>query len=470
MKKSKLYLILQSLSSKEKRNFELFVSSKLYSQDKTQAAALSFLNKQIQKDAEIDKEKLFGLLFPDQKYSDTKLRLAQSQLFKLAEKFLQLSYCTTDENLSLHAEVFLLNYYRKNKLEKLYSSQVTKMNNRFATDNSPKWSDQLLRAKLDTEIETYQYNSSVKRRQALNLQEILDTVDLMYYANKLKFACMAYAHQTVFNQQYQLENMAWVLGEIQSKKLSAIPLVGAYYHAYHMIREPDNEILFQYFDGFLKDNEASLAIEDLQTLYLFALNHCIRKLNNGQKKYGLIGLAFYERALENGVLLIDGHLSRFTYRNIAMMAIRADDLEWAEAFTHKYAELLQKSDKSSAFQFNLALINYYKGAYSEALMHIQEADFKDHLIHLAAKTLQAKIYYEMDADQSLYSLLDSVDIYLVRNKIIGYHRHNYRNIIKYFKKLSRLNLYDREKKEKLRNSITKEEILTEKKWLLEKLG
>lgn len=470
MKKSKLYLLLRSLSSKEKRNFELFVSSKLYSQEKNQLTALTYLNNQVQKEADIDKKQLFSFLYPSKKYSDTKLRLAQSQLFKLAEKFLQLHYCTIDENLSLHADVFLLKYYRKNKLEKLYSSQVSKMNKSFAKDNSPKWRDQLLRAKLDTEIETYQYNSAVKRRQALNLQEVLDTIDLMYYANKLKFACMAYAHQTVFNQEYNLENMSWVLEEIQSKKLSAIPLVGAYYHAYHMIREPDNEILFQYFDGFLKENEAALAIEDLQTLYLFALNHCIRKLNNGQKKYGHIGLAFYERALQNGVLLIDGHLSRFTYRNIAMMAIRADDLDWAESFTHKYADLLRKSDKSSAFQFNLALVNYYKGAYPEALMHIQEADFKDHLIHLAAKTLQAKIYFEMNADQSLYSLLDSVDIYLVRNKIIGYHRHNYRNIIKYFKKLSRLNPYDKEKKEKLRTNITKEEILTEKKWLLEKLG
>ncbi len=470
MKKSKLYLLLQSLSSKEKRNFELFLGSQLFvNESKLQAAAI-YINEKVQKEAEIEKAKLFSILNPSKEYNDTKLRLALSQLLKLAEKFLYIQHSISDEKLSLHSDIFLLNYYRKNKLGKLYASQATKVNKRFAPDKNPRWSDQLLRAKLDIEIETYQHNSSVKRRQALNLQEILDTIDLMYFANKLKFACMAYAHQTVFNQEYQLENLSWVLEEIKTKQLSSIPLVGAYYHAYHMIREPDNDILFQYFDSFIKENEAALDIEDLQTLYLFALNQCIRQLNNGRKNYGLIGLAIYERALENGVLLIDGHLSRFTYRNIAMMAIRADDLEWAEAFTHKYADLLQKSDKSSAFQFNLSLVNYYKGDYPEALMHIQEADFKDHLIHLAAKTLQAKIYYEMDADQSLYSLLDSVDIYLVRNKIIGYHRHNYRNIIKYFKKLSRLNIYDKEKKEKLKLSIAKEEILTERKWLLEKLG
>ena len=468
MKKTKLLLIIQSLSSKEKAYLQQFVSSELYCKDKAYPKAISLLCKYTSETAQIDKQALFNCLYPNEAYDDTKLRLAQSSLFKIIEKFLKVHYSLVDTELNRNADIFLLKYYRLNKLDKLYKAQSTKIKNLY--NNKPTWNAQLLQSKLDTEIEIYQYDSAVKRRQALNIQDILDTIDLMYYANKLKFACMALSHQTVFKQEYQLDNLKWVLADINSKKLSDIPLVGAYYHAYHMIREPENDLIFEYFDSYLKDNESQLSLEDLQTLYLFALNQCIRKLNNGQKSYGLKGLALYERALENGALLIDGHLSRFTFRNIAMMAIRSNDLDWAERFTHKYADQLMKADKNSAYNFNLALIYYYKDQFQEALMYIQDADFKDHLIHLAAKILQAKIYYELEAEQSLYSLLDSVDIYLIRNKIIGYHRHNYRNIIKYFKKLSRINPYDREKKEKLRVSITEEEILTEKKWLLEKLG
>jgi len=467
LKKSKLYSLIQSLGPKEKANLLQFVSSSYFSKEEQFPKALSYLFSTIEKDKELDKAEFFAIFYPDQTYNDTKLRLSQSQLFKLTEKFLKIYHYQSDDTLNATNELFLLKYYRQHNLEKLYNAQASRIKTNFT--HKGVWSDLIMRTKLDSAIESNQYNLA-KKRQAFNLQEVLDVVDLMYYANKLKFACMALAHQAVFNQDYKLDNLKWVLADINSKQLSTIPLVGAYYHAYHMIREPDNEIIFQYFDTYLKENEAQLSVEDQQTLYLFAINQCIRRLNNGEKQYGLKGLELYERALENGILLRDGHLSRFTYRNIAMMAIRADDLDWAEAFTHKYSDQLLKADKRSAYNFNLALVHYYKGSYNEALSHIQEADFKDPLIHLAAKTLQAKIYYELEADQSLHSLLDSVDIYLIRKKVIGYHRNNYRNIIKYFKKLSRTNPYDREKKQHLAEKIKKEEVLTEKAWLLEKLG
>ena len=470
MKNSKLNLILRSLNTKEKVFLNTFVSCDYFCKEPALKRAIKHLTDLDLSTQTSDKQKLYAVIYPNQPYKDTKLRLAQSQLYKIVEQFLKIHYAVIDPELQLNTEVFLLKYYRQHRLEKLYNSQATKLKKLYADTAETSWSDHILRTKLDTEIEVYQYDSAVKRRQALNLQEILDTTDLIYYARKLKFACMALAHQTVFKQEYKLDNLKWILADINSKKLADIPLVGAYYHAYHMIKEPDNELIFQYFDSYLTEHEDQLSDEDLQTLYLFSINQCIRQLNNGNKSYGLKGLELYERALGKGVLLIDGHVSRFTYRNIAMMAIRSDDLDWAEAFTHKYAPQLQKADKHSAFNHNLALIYYYKNNYEEALTYIQEADFKDHLIHLAAKTLQAKIYYELKADQSLYSLLDSVEIYLIRNKIIGYHRNNYRNIIKFFKKLSRTNPYDKEKKQKLVEQITSEEILTEKKWLLEKLS
>lgn len=237
-----------------------------------------------------------------------------------------------------------------------------------------------------------------------------------------------------------------------------------------MINTPENKFLFQQYTEFIKTNESLLKADELQTLFFFAINYCIRRLNSGEKEYGVLGLDMYERALNNNTLLIDGYLSRFTYRNIAMMAIRSDQFDWAEKFSHEHVELLRKDDKESAYHFNLALINYFKSNFEDALSHIQEADFKDHLIHLAAKTLQAKIYYELKASKALDSVLDSVDIYLTRNKILGYHKHNYKNIIKYFKRLSRHNPYDKDARTKLRERIQSEEILTEKAWLVEKLS
>ena len=154
---------------------------------------------------------------------------------------------------------------------------------------------------------------------------------------------------------------------------------------------------------------------------------------------------------------------------MAMMAIRTGDFTRAEHITNNYEMNLRAAERKPAFHMNMALINYYKKDLDAAMMNIVEVDFKDHLINLAAKVLQAKIYYEAKQDQSLDSLLDSIEMYLIRKKVIGYHKSNYKNIIKYFKKLVRVSPYDKLKINNLKAQIESEKVLTEKKWLLNQL-
>jgi len=154
---------------------------------------------------------------------------------------------------------------------------------------------------------------------------------------------------------------------------------------------------------------------------------------------------------------------------MAMMAIRTGDFERAERMTIDYEQNLRASERKAAFHMNMALINYYKKDLNAAMQNIIEVDFKDHLINLAAKVLQAKIYYEAKQEKALDSLLDSIEMYLLRKKIIGYHKSNYKNIIKYFKKLVKLNHYDANKIKLFENQILKESVLTERKWFLNQI-
>jgi hypothetical protein len=155
---------------------------------------------------------------------------------------------------------------------------------------------------------------------------------------------------------------------------------------------------------------------------------------------------------------------------MAMMAIRTGDFERAERVTIDYEQNLRAAERKPAFHMNMALINYYKKDLNAAMQNIVEVDFKDHLINLAAKVLQAKIYYEAKQDQALDSLLDSIEMYLIRKKVIGYHKSNYKNIIKYFKKLVKVNHYDTSKLNILEKQIKNETVLTERKWFLSQLA
>lgn len=59
--------------------------------------------------------------------------------------------------------------------------------------------------------------------------------------------------------------------------------------------------------------------------------------------------------------------------------------------------------------------------------------------------------------------------FIRRRAIIGYHKENFLNIIKFTKRLLRVNFYDKEVLKKLKMAIEKEGIVSEKKWLLEQV-
>jgi hypothetical protein len=59
--------------------------------------------------------------------------------------------------------------------------------------------------------------------------------------------------------------------------------------------------------------------------------------------------------------------------------------------------------------------------------------------------------------------------FIHRKKILGYHRTNYLNIIKYTDRLLNLNRTDKKTVEQLKNMIVQEEHLTEREWLLEQV-
>lgn len=88
---------------------------------------------------------------------------------------------------------------------------------------------------------------------------------------------------------------------------------------------------------------------------------------------------------------------------------------------------------------------------------------------MGARTLLLKIYYELSEFDLLQNHLDAFGSYLRRKNGLGYHRTNYRNLIKYTNRLLSLNTMDKSAINNFRDSVQAEEILTEKGWLLRQI-
>ena len=131
---------------------------------------------------------------------------------------------------------------------------------------------------------------------------------------------------------------------------------------------------------------------------------------------------------------------------------------------------MREPHRDSLFNFNLARLEYQRRRLDEALKLLQKAEYKDPMLHLAAKTLQLKIFYELEEFDLLESHLQTLQTFIRRKKELGYHRENYLNTIRFTRKLLETNLYDKNARKTLKEEIENTRAVAEKEWLLDRIS
>jgi hypothetical protein len=294
------------------------------------------------------------------------------------------------------------------------------------------------------------------------LHDLSAAADIVYLAQKLRLICLLVAHQTVYQSNVAAGWEEELIVKAERPEFAGLPVVAVYLHCYRMLLYPSEETHFQHFKALLLERSACFATDEMHGLYILAINYCIRRLNAGGDRYFREAFDLYKAGLEERHLLDDGVLSRFTYHNIVATGLRLGELEWVRYFIVEYKNRLEKRYRESAFSYNLARLEYESGHYHYVLELLQKANYHDPLLNLAAKTLLLKTYYDLHEYDLLQSHLDAMRNYIHRKRVIGYHRTNYLNIIRYTEKTIRLNTMDKKAVESLRHAVEQEEILTEK--------
>ncbi len=388
-------------------------------------------------------------------------RLIMSDLYQIIEKWLVVRLVLKDGN-SFDGK--LLEYFRQHENEKLFREKMADARRRAHVEgiqNSAyyermgnllyeQWEfDQLHNRFSNAEAEAIQRYKEI----ASISRQLMETVTLVPQA-------------ALISREIDTSLTDHLIPFIHQKGYLSIPCIALYYYALHMIRFPEEEEWFTQFSDELERNKQFFPGDELKTLYFQAINYCIRRHNLGDNNYSRRLLEYYKTALQEKYLLTNGYLSRNTYRNINTIAIRLGYYEDALSLSLKYVDLLRREDKKSAYNFNMANIFYAQKKYDEAIEAMQDVEFEDHLSNLFAKTIQLKIYYETGSDRLLDAHMDAMQVYLTRKKIIGYHKNNYAKIIKFTRKLIRLNPFDRKAKAALLDQIRQEKLIPDREWLL----
>lgn len=469
MKKNPLIQILKKLSKKEIREFRKWLLSPVFNQREDVTLLFNYLTKNghLDEDKFLEKNRIYKKIFPKQPFDDAKMRQTIYFLQQNIENYLVYNEL---KNSPVRMQLALASVYRKLNMSKSYQKTIKKV--KSLQEEAPHQNEHYLRSKYLLEKERYLFFENQQRNVKMNLQEVSDALDNTYLADKLKQSCLMLAHQRVFKTEYSPGLIQETLAFVKRNKLYNVPAIAVYYYGYLAFTSEDAAIHFNQLKKEIFTNGHVFPKSEIRDLYLMAINYCIGKGNAGEALFFKESFDFYKMGIDNNIFIENNTLSPWTFTNIFGNALKIGEYDWAYTFIHDYKDYLPEKERDSHFYLNLSYLLYAQKEYKQAMQLLVQTDFDDILLNLLGKGILLKIYFEEQEFDALDSLLESMRTYLHRKKVMGYHRANFQNVIKFTKKLVRVNPYNKEDKEKLKLEITNAHPLqqTEKKWMIEQLN
>ncbi len=474
MRHSKLYSILETFNKYEQNRLRKFLTSPYFNRNERIVTLFEMLVADVNRAAEkrkpdLTKEELWAGLHPDKEYDDVRFRKYCSDLLKLVE-----SYLAQEEfgrNPLLKATL-LIEAVGNRKIEKLYRT-VMRTANRYA-ENYPYRSALYYYYQYQKEKNFYDLNEAeLKRAEKSNMEEIANNLDRFFLAEKLRIYCAVLNQQKLVSVEYDLLFIDEIIRHLEQHlegKYADVPPVALYYQIYLATRFPDEVAHYHKLKELLDAHIDAFPKKEALTIYYSAVNYCIQKVIHGKAEFQRELFELYRTMLHKEILLANGELSPWDFKNIVLVGLRMQEYDWTERFIMQYQHYLPEQFRRNAVTYNLATLYFRKKEYEKVVELLREVEYEEFSYNLNSKVLLMATYYEIDEFDPLHFLMESFRTYLTRHKEIPADRRRiFHNFIRYTRKLTRIIPGDQKAIERVRKELEADSEVVNKDWLLEKL-
>lgn len=463
LEKSRLWKVFLVLSRAELKRLKVFLASPYQNQREDVCAVIELLM-QVNKQRKMPSgEEFWEFVYGNEDFSPDNLRHLMNYTLQAIERFLVHQDFAKDK---FSQQWRLAEIYQNKGLEDLTE---TTLNRSFKTLKGQKIpeSDRLLRQFQYHQLR-FRAHDEKGRSFRSGLQELSDSLDVWFVAQKLKQACAMLSQRKMFQADYQLELLEPVVETAARSAMKDEPLVAVYLATYFMLLHPEDEDFFVRQTTLLGQHQGLLSSEDQRTLYLMAVNYCIARLNKGEKEYLQEVYHLYQLGLKDGWLYEKNELSPWTYKNIVSAGLKLGDHTGVEGFIEKYRDRLPDEFRFIFSQYNLAELQLARGEWQKVLRSLRFLQIKDPLTSLRARIAQIKAGFELGEIQLIEHQLDNLRQLLRRKKELTYHKTSYRNFERLVHKLIRIRPGDELGRERFLEEVDSAELLVEGEWLREK--
>lgn len=473
MTDSKLYSVLTHFDKIEQNRLRKYVRSPYFNVNEILMAFLDLLFAHINakdKAGAFTKEFIWVQLYENETFNDVRFRKLSSDLLKLIEDFLAQERYEKDD---LQKASYLLGAIGDKKMEKLHKSAIKSARELLKHQNQKSatfYYNQYLIEKNDYDLS----EGELKRSEKSNMEDIINNLDYFYLAEKLRLYNSILSRKSMISHEYKLLFIDEIIEHIDKYQYDEIPPVSIYYRQCLTLMQNNDEKDEHYFElkKLVSRHWRQFPLLEASEIYGGLLNYCSRKINQGNQFFVREFLEIYKDILQKNILP-NNELNPWSFKNAVQIALRLGEYEWAEKFIKDYNAKLPTDFRDSALSYNLALVYFYQKKYNNVIEKLQSVDYEDIGYNLNAKSVLISVYYELDSDDALMSLMDSFKTYLHRHKDIAENRRIlYLNLMKYVRKLLKLNKGSKTEIEHIKKEMEEDRKIgiASEKWILEKLA
>ncbi len=474
MKDRKFIQLLGYLDKNTFGAFEKFVNSPYFNSNKKLTKLIQVLKKYHPDydSPNLNLQKLFKAIFGAKPYREQSIKNLFTEATKLLERFLKQQLFDVNDAMGDRA---LLSMLLKVNAYPFFEKKLEGVINK-STQKEQKDIEHHLGQFLLKEM-AYGHKVALQSRlKETNVTEINKHLDTFYIAAKLKYYCVQLNRESLMmrEQQLLLPMVSEILNFLEGSDLAEEPIVAFWYRLLLLLKSENKQKQYFILKRLLAEQSDAIPLIEIRQIYTAITNFCNIQISRGDSSYWQELFECYQLMLKHKIIIENGYIAPAEhYRNIPIIAMRLNQLDWAAQFIEEYQDQVPEAKRESLVSFVRASLAFYRKDYNTCVQHLQSFDLEDFYHYAAHKVLLIKAYYELGEFDSLEALLNAFSKYIQRSKqMTTFNQSVYHHFVLVTQKLTKIAQEpdkDMAKVAKLKEEITKLKLGSQQEWILSKL-
>lgn len=472
MKDTKVYHFLSGLTKTELNRLSKYLESPYFNRNEILLTIYYQLEQHFRNNssAELETTTIWNQIYPQTPYHGDRFRKLCSELMDLCEAFLaQQIY----DNNPLHQANYLLQAVHHKQIERMYTSATNTARNLAKKQFFKPASYYYYLYEIEKnlyKLENVELNRANKKNiEKINLEKIVSNLDYFYISEKLKYYCSLLSWNKIIALDKNLLFIQEIIQIARSDEFKEIPPIAIYLKIQDTIIDFENENHYFELKHLIEKYIDLFPVDEAKDIIDNAINYSITRINKKDTTYLKELFELYRKSIESEIIIVNGEITPWTFKNITTAALRLNEFNWTENFITNYGDKINIMYRQNAINYNLANLFFSKKEFDKVIPLLQKVEYEEIYYGLNSKALMLSTYYELDEYIFLGSFFESFKNYLTRNKNVSQsNKLRYLNLIKYTKKLVESSQYSKTKLLKLKEDIRADSSIG-KDWLLEKV-